>query len=413
MRILQINSCHRRRGGADAVYFNTGELLEGKGHEVAYFSQEEKNTNKSNGSEFHILAKDFLSGSFISKIQSVPRFLYSKEAQINLEKLVKKYKPEIAHIHTYKGVLTPSIFDVLKNNNIPILCTLHDYGLLCPHNLFLDGRGSTCTKCLDTNNSFHCVLNKCNRGEISKSIVSYLEYEFHKQYFPFHECFDHLISVSKFNLELHIKKPELSKKISHLYNFFPRLDSVKKSNNKSDYFVYTGRLSHEKGLHTLIKAWFEYAGDSELRIYGDGPILNDLINYRDKLGASNINFFGYTEKEKLFEAISNACFAIVPSEWYENNPLSIIEAYAYGTPVIAANIGGITEIVEHSKTGFLFKPKCDESLGKCIKNAKNINSDRYREMSSMARDFAEKNFHENTHYEKLMSIYSKIIKNSN
>lgn len=409
MKILQINNCHFRRGGADVVYLNTTELLLKNGHEVINFSQQTSTNVNLESKEYFIDQIDFFKLSYAEKLLKTPRFFYSTEAKRKLENLIKTESPDIAHIHTYKGTLTPSILIPLKKYKIPVVITLHDYGLLCPHNLFLDGKGQICEKCLTSNNSINCILNKCNRNNIFLSTVSSLEFAFHKTFISFPNYFDKLIAVSKFGLEIHSRKKELKLMLHHLYNFYPGFSTTTPNNLKGDYFLYFGRLSHEKGIHTLLKAWANIKSGIILKIVGDGPLMPEVKKFIIENKISNIEIIGFKKGKELDYLINNAAFIIVPSECYENNPLTIIEAYANGKPVIAARIGGITEIVVENKTGFLYEMGSVDQLTQNIIIASKIQNEEYLELSKNARKFSEDNFSEKKHYDELLNIYKSTI----
>lgn len=409
MKILQINGCHYRRGGADVVYLNTGALLEERGHEVNYFSQSHSNNLDNHDSNYQVEKTDYFSGGIIKRILAVPRFLYSFDAMRKLNKLIDDKNPDIAHIHTYKGSLTASILHVLKRRNIPVVMTLHDYGLLCPHNLFLDGKGRVCTRCVDSNNSFNSVIHRCNRGSLYLSFISWIEYFFHSKFIPFDKYFDKFISVSRFNAEIHVKHLKNSEMVGHIYNFFPNLKAVEVSEAAGGPYVYAGRLSDEKGLITLVEAWALVDRKMVLNIIGEGPVRTQLETLCTELGIKNINFLGFMGKNELYEQLKAASFVIVPSEWYENNPLAIIEAYAHGKPVIASSIGGISEIVEDGRTGFLFVPGSVSQLADKLDHSFKVNSKEYKALSLQAREFAEVNFSADEHYKLLLEFYHEVL----
>lgn len=408
MRILQINNCHFRRGGADVVYLNTGNLLEKKGHDVFYFSSKSEKNYPVNTENFFVKPIDFFNRSLLSRAISFPRFLYSKEAKNKLGYLIKDCKPEIAHIHTYKGTLTPSILEVLKSLSIPIVISLHDYGFLCPHNLMLNGKMEICEKCV-SGSSFNCFINKCNRNSSILSLVSTLEFIYHNSFYPYQKYFNKVIAVSKFGQLLHNKSKKLNIKVQHLYNFFPNLQNTQINNSLGEYFLFFGRLSKEKGTKTLINAWTKQSRKSILKIVGTGELFNEL--YTQSRSYDSIEILGFKHGRELNDLIYNASFIIVPSEWYENNPLAIIESYAMGKPVIGANVGGIPEIIKDGETGFLFEMKNADDLSDKISFAEDISEEAYRRMSESARLFAEVHFNPDLHYNELIKIYQETIEN--
>jgi glycosyltransferase involved in cell wall biosynthesis len=407
MKILQINNIHFRRGGADIVYLNTGELLKKQGHEVFYFSQENEKNDNGSSNDFFVEETNYFDKSFLSKIYSIPRFFYSKEAKSKLSKLITNLNPDIAHIHLYKGVLTPSILQVLKSNDIPVIITLHDFGFLCPHNLMLDGKMNICTRCVN-GSALNCITNKCNRNNLMLSTVSSLEFVFHKIFFPFEKYFERIIVVSKFGQRMHQSSRMVFNKMIQLYNFYPNLKQLEINCKKGTYFLYLGRLSEEKGVETLFDAWQKENRISKLKVVGTGPLFEKL----DILATAvnNIEMLGFKSGEELNILIREASFIIVPSICFENNPLTIIEAYANGKPVIGSNVGGIPEVINDGDTGFLFEMGSVNDLSEKIKKAESINDQEYYRLSMNARKFADDHFSEESHYNSLLSIYGELIK---
>jgi glycosyltransferase involved in cell wall biosynthesis len=406
MKILQINNIHFRRGGADIVYLNTGRLLENHGHKVFYFSQQNGKNDSAISKDYFVKETNYFDKSFLSKMYSIPRFFYSNESKSKLSKLIIDLQPDLAHIHLYKGVLTPSILQVLKNNDIPVIITLHDYGLLCPHNLMLDGKMNICTRCVD-GSALNCIMHKCNRNNLMLSTISSLEFIFHKTFFPFDKYFDKIIAVSNFGQSIHQKSIHSFNKMVQLYNFYPNLDKTEINSKKGSYILYLGRLSAEKGVETLFTAWLKKERKLKLKIAGTGDLfgeLNDLAIQTD-----SIEMLGFKSGEELNTLIREASFIIVPSEWYENNPLTIIEAYANGKPVIGSNIGGIPEIINDGDTGFLFEMGSVNDLSEKITKAESIDEQEYYRLSTNSRKFADEYFSEELHYCSLISIYEELI----
>lgn len=413
MKVLQINNCHFKRGGADVVYLNTGKLLADHGYQVYYFSiMNEKNVANSY-SKYFVNSIDFINASFFKKVLSFLRFFYSFEARNKIKTLLDELKPDIAHIHLYKGGLTPSILGALKNRQVPVVITLHDYGFLDPHNLLLDGNLEISEKCIH-GSAWNCVLDKSNRNSYVFSLVSTLEYIFHSTFFPFDRFFDRIIAVSKFSQLKHQESKKFKWKIDHLYNFSPmfKQDYVLKEQSEG-YMLYFGRLSKEKGVKTLMRAISEMDEKIPLKIAGTGPLLEEFERYIKVNKLSQIQLLGYKSGLELQNLIQNAKFVVVPSEWYENNPMTIIESYCYGVPVIGSNIGGIPEIIEENKTGFLYEMADVEELKLTLKKAHGISQKSYLKMKFASREFAEKNFSPKLHAQKLVELYKRTIQRLN
>jgi glycosyltransferase involved in cell wall biosynthesis len=410
MRILQINNCHYRRGGADVVYLNTIDLLRKNGQTVIEFSQTNQFNKESEYLKYFVNGIDFLNAGFLSKVYLTPKLLYNPESSKQLEKLIQIEKPEVAHIHLYKGGLTVSILKILKKFHIPVCITLHDFGLLCPRNLFFDGNNQICEKCL-TIGPIGCLVNRCNRKNFFYSMVTYLEFIMNNQIFESVNFFDKLISVSKFNLDKHVSNGMLNNKFTQIYNFFPDCEITKPKNTRGKYFLYYGRISNEKGLVTLISTFKQTSNLHNLKIVGTGSQLENLKKLT--LNNTNIEFLGFKSGTELTDLISGCSFVIVPSECYENNPMSIVESFSLGKPVIGSKIGGIPELIQENENGYLFEMKNEKQLLEKIQIASTLSDDSYFEMSKKAREFALENFSETKHYKKLIELYKTILKNRN
>lgn len=390
-------------GGAHVVYFNTAELLKEYGHEVFFFALKDENALPIEYGEYFPSSTNYRKLSFFSKINAVKKFVYNKEAYNKLNDYIKIIKPDVAHIHLFMGGLTSSILDVLKENNIPIVHTVHDYRLICPAYLFLNGKNEVCEKCKG-GKYYNCVINKCSENSISQSAILTIDSYFRSITKKVQSKVDSLVFVSKFSRQKHFDFSfGENRKFDSLYNFMPNLNQIVANSKKGNYFVYYGRISREKGINTLIKAFQN--SSINLKIIGTGPLLAEYTNKK----YPNIEFVGYKTGAELIELVSNASFIIVPSQWYENNPMTIVEGYSYGKPVIGANIGGIPEIIEDSKTGYLFESGDSEDLLSMVSKADSLSDKEYEKMSKNARQFAEDNFNPEIHYQKLMTIYKKVL----
>lgn len=400
MKVLLINNFHYRRGGSEVVYLNTAEILVEYGHEVIFFSQKMEENLSCDQSEYFVRTRKGLC--------KVVNYFYNSEAEKQLEKLLEFERPDIAHAHLCWGSLMPAIFKPLKKYNIPLVHTAHDYRMVCPGYNFKDGSGQQCERC-GTGNFYQCTLHRCPKGNLLQSILMTLEMYYRNRFHNPIKNIDGLIFVSKFSQDKQLKYNQNFGLMPHtiLYNYskpFKQYDV----NNKEKYILYYGRLSFEKGVSTLIKA-FASLPDIELRIVGTGPLENKMKIIRDDLNATNIKFLGFKSGEELFALVHNARFVCVPSECYENNPMTIVESYSLGTPVIGADLGGIHEIIEDNKTGYLFESGNVKALEQCIRKTLLLDFATYSQMCHNAFLFYETHFSPKKHYQQLYDFYNKII----
>ncbi|SFS55261.1 Glycosyltransferase involved in cell wall bisynthesis [Zhouia amylolytica] len=415
MKVLQINNYHFIKGGSETVYLKTGELLEKRGHDVVYFSSLvgiDKDNLLYKSNVYLTKGNDFKK-SVRKKVSSIISYFYSKRSYKDLKALLRKEKPDIAHLHIFYGNLSSSILKALKEESIPIVMSVHEYRMLCPVSVLYNKNGNICEKCAG-GNYIPCVKYKCKNDSYLQSFIQALEAKFRDEYFDYKNFIDHFIMVSEFIYNKHIQYyPQLRDKSSKLYNFqcidFQKVNSFL---NKKVDLVYFGRLSKEKGIITLINA-IRNMKDVSLRIIGDGPEyenIKELINKNDL--NIRVKLIGYSSGEELWNYISEAKFVVVPSEWYENNPMTVIESQLMGIPVIGSKIGGIPEIIQNGQ-GFLFKAGSEEDLMDKIYLALGMEENEYNKMTKRVRDFANSVFSEDKHYESLLNIYTDVQKNYN
>ena len=407
MKILQINNCHFRRGGADIVYFNTIEILQKKGHQVFNFSINDQKNEISEFSKYFVPKTVDVSSSLWNKAQNISSYFKNIKAAKNIEKLIVEKKPDIAHIHLFYGGLTPSILKVLKKYKIPVVHSVHDYRIVCPAYTFLNSKGEICESC--GNNSYYMAIKKsCSKGSLLQSVVLAMEMYYRNLFFDASKFIDGFIYVSEFSRRKHYQfKPSLQN-LPALVLFNNSISAVVNKKANKGYFLFFGRISYEKGVKTLIEV-FKDLNDFELYIVGTGPELEFLNHYVVDNKINNISFLGYKTGSDLVNLISDAYFIIVPSEWYENNPMTIIESYSLGTPVIGSNIGGIPEILIDGKTGYLFESGNKQDLKNIISKAKDLKGGEYVNFCNNASEFAKSNFDDEKYYQRLIKFYNEII----
>lgn len=408
MKILLIDVYNYNKGGAETVCFNTGKMLEEHGNKVVYFTLKWKENNPSPYSKYFPESKETRRGP-LKQVKNMVNYFYHFEAAKKIEQLIIDEKPDIAHIHLMWGQITPSIFPVLKRHNIPIVFTVHDYRIVCPAYTFRDGSGRICEDC-EGKFFYKCFTHNCCKGSRIMSAVMSAEQYFRNVFFNPAKYIDGFFYVSNFARNIQEKyMPALKSKPNiTLYNFSTSIVNAPKHASAEKYFLFFGRLSYEKGVKTLLEA-FKELPQCRLKIVGTGPKDGELKNFVSANRMSNIEFLGYKRGQELADLVSGAYFVIVPSEWYENNPMTIIESYSVGTPVIGAHIGGIPEIIVDGKTGFQFASGDSQSLLQAIKHADRLSDNEYEAFSSETLKFAHSNFSKEVYYPKLFAFYEKLL----
>lgn len=408
MHILEVNAFNYRRGGSETVFLNTSEELLRRGHKVSRFTLRWDENNPDPNEEYFPHSKATRRGLF-RQVKNMINYFYHFEAARKLQKLIDKEKPEIAHVHLIWGQLSSSILKVLKHNNIPVVHTAHDYRLICPAYTFINGRGETCTKC-DDGNFRHCVGEKCCRGSLMLSAMMAAEQWFRNTFFCPSNNIDGIVYVSDFAGVRHkaLHEGAYSPKSVRIYNFSRHIDDEVTLPSAVRYYLYSGRLSKEKGISTLIDA-FASMPEKKLIIAGGGA-LSEAVKERiatEKIG--NIILTGHLDSAELDKLIRGAYFTIVPSEWFENNPMSVIESFSLSTPVIASDIGGLPEIVSDGLTGFLSRQGDSRHLVETINKADALNVDEYMKMQIECLDFAKRKFDKNKNISELEDFFELVL----
>lgn len=403
MKILQVNKYHYPRGGADRYYLDLGKRLETEGHEVAYFAMQHPKNLKSPWSKYFVSRVSYNEQvwRYVWKIPG--RTLYSLETKRKFTRLLKDFCPDVIHLHNIYHQLSPSLLDAAAAFKIPVVMHLHDYKLVCPnHSLFTQGK--VCQECLH-GSYWPCIKRRCVKDSSLASLLAAGEMYLHHHLLKIYEKKVNLfISPSNFLKNILVAAGWPEEKIVVVNNAFRSDLPLPSNDERQDYFLYYGRLSQEKGIDLAIKAVIENKSLG-LKIAGSGPEDNFLQTLSGEAAREGrIEFLGWQEGRALSTLIAQAQGVIIPSRWLENFPLNALEALSLGTPVIAANIGGLPEIVGDSN-GILFPAEDVESLKKAM--LKIINQEKIwqrAELQASARRFTPKK-----NSQEVLAVYQKIL----
>lgn len=405
MKILQINKFFYLKGGSERYFFDLSRLLEEKGHEVVHFSMEDERNLPSKYSSYFVKNINLEKPSF-AQIGKIPRIIYSKEAQIKLENLIADTRPEIAHLHLIDRHLTPSIISVLERYKVPMVMTLHDYKIVCP-NSTLFSHGKICERC-KRGKFYQTFLQRCIKDSLAVSLVGCLEAYLHHFLKLYHKV-NLFLAPSRFIKEKFEEFGVGEGRIVHLPLFlnFKQFEPNFGFEKPNYYFLYFGRLSKEKGLETILRTAGEFPR-IRFVIAGEGLEERKLKFFVGENRLSNVEFVGYKERENLWKLVKNAIAILLPSRWYENQPYSVLESMALGKVVIGSRIGGILELIDDSKTGFLFEVENSDGLIAKIKYLLEHQNE-IPKMGEKARKKIEKEHNQKIHYQKLIEIYRSLI----
>lgn len=387
MKILFVNKFLYPNGGSETYIFKLGNMLKTLGHQVQYFGMEHKDRCVGNDLELYTENMDFHNSGALQKLRLSLKTIYSKEARQKMLAVLMDFKPDVVHLNNFNFQLTPSVIYAVNDyeketgNRVMLIYTAHDYQLICPNHMMYN-KDSVCENCIG-GNFISCTKGKCIHGSALKSVIGTAEAEIYNRKKTY-DRIDAIICCSAFMKTKLDTNPIFKSKTIALHNFIDSVD--KKDVEKEDYILYFGRFAEEKGIRTLIEA-----KDINFICAGSGP-LEDEVNR-----APNLKNVGFKTGEDLEMLIRKAKCTVYPSIWYENCPFSVMESISMGTPVVGANIGGIPELIDDGKTGFLFEPGNADALAEAIEKA---NDDRLSDCC------AGKNFDSVEEYcQKLIKIY--------
>lgn len=389
MKILLANKFYYRRGG-DCIYMlNLEQLLKAHGHEVAVFAMDYPENLDTPWKKY--FPKN------MSKLMAFTRPFGSHEVKSTFKKLLDDFKPDVVHLNNVHTQLSLVMAELAHQRGIKVVWTLHDYKLLCPRYDCLKNGNTICETCFNGDKKA-CLDNKCMKGSKLASFIGFKEAIVWNRE-RLEASTDVFICPSQFMADKMVQGGFSKSKMQTLCNFIDvekckfsstdGTDDVELLPKKENYYCFIGRLSHEKGAKTLIEAANQLP--YKLVIIGGGPLMDELKS----VAHTNIEFVGFKQWDDIKQLVGKARFSVIPSEWYENNPLSVIEAQCLGTPVLGANIGGIPELTDYTcSSGNIADLKTK------IEKMWNSEFD-YQQIASDAQH----RYDAETYYDKLINIY--------
>lgn len=396
MKVLIVSKFFYSRGGADLVAMTTRELLRGAGHEVQVFAMDYPDNIKLPEQSTWPAEIDF-NGSLTKKISAFVRLMGLGDVASRFRKVLKDFRPDVVHCHNIHSYLSPVVVTLSHQSGARTVWTIHDLKLVCPAYLGRRPDGTLCTDCVDGRSNL--MKYNCLKGSRLASFMALLE-SIRWNRGKLDSATDCFIAPSEFMKSMLVRGGFSESKIRVLHNCIspdklrPML-SEPRQEPAEPYFTYIGRLSAEKGVKTLVLA-AKRAGVRVL-IGGDGPMRTEL---EELARGSKIEFLGNLDAKRVGRLLRDAAASVMPSECFENNPLSVIESLCAGTPVIGAKIGGIPELIEPGVSGEHFPSGSVNTLAAKLAT---FNAEAYDREAISRRAINE--FSEQTHLENLLKIY--------
>ena len=391
MKILFIHNRYKQYGGEDVAVELETSILKERGHEV-------KTIFFDNAP---------IEGLF-PKITAGFQSIYNSSSASKVSKAIREFKPEIIHIHNLFFIASPSVIYAAHKHRIPVVLTLHNYRLICANALLLRN-GQVCELCTQKTFPFAGIRYKCYRNSATESALVTSITGIHK-----------ILNTWKNKIHTYVALTEFSRlKILHSSLHIPENKIITKPNfipdpgegriQREEFFLFVGRIVKEKGVHILAKA-FAQMPENKVLVIGDGP---ERITLQEEFKEyPNIHFIGYMEKTKIVEYIKRCKALICPSIWYEGAPLTILEAFATGTPVIASRLGSMIESITDGFNGLHFTAGDAEDLSRTVMlflKETETNPMFYKN----ARQTYLQKYHEKIHYDAILKIYENAINRVN
>jgi glycosyltransferase involved in cell wall biosynthesis len=402
MSIVMANNYLYPRGGAERVMLDEMQWLREEGYSATAFGRTQVGAAELPYGELFPRLPNAAPKGIWEQVKTGLQTVYNPDTGRRFAEYCRRTKPELVHCHNIYSGLTTAVLDACSAQRIPCVITLHDYKLACPsYTMLRDGK--PCSLC-SGGKFYHCVLTRCHKERRAVSMVSTVEAYFNVLFKKYQKA-ALLLAPSKFLASRMVDYGLPQSKLRYLPN---AVDTSRFTPRYSDdgYFLYMGRLSSEKGLRTLVAAT-DGCG-MPLRIAGDGPELEPLRACARNLRNGSVSFDGRMNADELAIAVRGAAFVVVPSEWYENASMAVLEAMACGKPVIAARIGGLPEQIDSGRTGLLFQPGDQHDLSNCIRTLVGQPEVR-RAMGTAARQRVIDEFSRERHCRSLSEFYREAI----
>jgi glycosyltransferase involved in cell wall biosynthesis len=402
-RLLNVNSYHYRRGGSDVVYLDHAEMMAAAGFETAFFSMHHPKNLPTPWSEHFVDELEFGHDYPLwQRVGMAGKVVYSVEARRKLARLLDRFPADVAHLHCIYHHLSPSILPLLRERGVPVVMTAHDLKIACPAYKMLNA-GGICERC-NGGSVLNVLRHRCIRGSAAASAVVAVESGLHRWLRTYQRHLSAVVVPSRFFLRKFVEWGWPEQAFEYIPNYVDagRFEPLFEP---GDHLLYFGRLAPEKGLHTLVRAAAQARVPVALAGTGpEEPALRELVARLD----APVRFLGFRAGGELHDSIRAARAVVLPSEWYENAPMSVLEAMALGRTVVGARIGGIPELVQEGQTGWLFDSGNVAGLADRMRQVMTLADGTLRDMGGWARRHVEQTFHAAGYREAMLALYRRL-----
>jgi glycosyltransferase involved in cell wall biosynthesis len=381
MKVLIVHNRYRQAGGEETVVANEHALLERHGFETRLW----------------YVTNDIIAGAW-DQIMVAVRTAYSHPAREDAARVIAEFEPEVVHVHNFFPLLSPSVYDACRAAGVAVVQTLHNYRTICP-GAELSRGGHPCEDCIGAS-PYHAALHGCYRGSRIGSLAVARMVNIHRRRGTWFKKVDRFIALSAFAKSKFVDAGFPADRIAVKPNFAE--DRRVTAPTVRAGALYVGRLTREKGVDTLLRAWNGL--EVPLRLVGDGA-MRELV---ENAYGSGVVALGRRTPAEVATEMAQAAFLVLPSPVYENFPTVIAEAFCQGLPVIATRIGALAEIVDEGSTGLLFSPRDADDVATKVQWA-HRHPEAMRIMGENARRVYEERYSPCVNFGQLAKIYEAAV----
>jgi glycosyltransferase involved in cell wall biosynthesis len=385
MRVLSVHNTYKIRGGEDESRESEERLLRSHGHDVQVYEE--------NNSQIEAI------GAAAMAIRTI----WSSESYQAVRQILATSRCDLMHVQNFFPQISPSVYYAAKAEGVPVVQTLRNYRLLCPNALFFR-EGRVCEDCIGKAVPYPGIVHSCYRENRAASAVTATMITAHRALRTWTQQVDLYIALTEFARQKFIQGGLPAEKIVVKPNFVEPDPGI--GAGQGGYALFVGRLSVEKGLDTLLSAWEQLKHPMPLKIVGEGPLADQVAAATQR--SPKIEWLGRRPMPEVHQLMGEATVLIFPSKWYETFGRVAVEAFAKGTPVIAAQIGAIAELVEHQRTGLTFRPGDAADLAATV-DWLLTHPDQIAPMRQAARAEYEAKYTAAENYRQLRKIYDRVV----
>jgi glycosyltransferase involved in cell wall biosynthesis len=385
MKILLCHNFYQQPGGEDLVFNEEAHLLESHGQTVLRFTLH--NNSIAN----------------MGRLGLARRTMWNGSAYAELRRLIREQRPDVMHCTNTFPLISPAAYYAARREGVAVVQAIHNYRLLCPGAYFLRNH-RVCEDCLGKLVPWPAVMHACYRNSRAASFVVGAMVSGHRLLGTWRRAVTLYYTPSEFTRQKCIEGGLPANRIAVKANFVsvdPGMGS-----GAGGYCVFVGRLSPEKGIDLVLKAWPHLGGRLPLKIIGDGPVRDLVVTTAAE--HPEIQWLGHRPVREVLEIVGEAACLVIPSIWYEGFPRTIVEAFAKGTPVIGSRMGAMAEAITDGQTGLLFHPGDADDLEAKVRQFLADPQAAARMRQAARREFEVK-YTAERNYISLMAVYDRAL----